>query len=264
LLLTFIQKIPSSSQAGLDKFIFGQAAALLLEDIVFMTVIGFGIMAILLIFWKEFKIMTFNPEYAEALGFSRTRIDLIMTVMIVTVIIVGLQTAGVILMSALLIAPAASARQWTDRLGPMVVVSSLIGAVSGICGALLSSAIQKMPTGPAITVVLTLIFLFSILFGPRRGILSRMIRFQENRKNFAVQGLIVDLYQLAVEHESLFHEHSIETLKAIRPAGENIRQGLKALEISGYAIHREGRLWSLTGDGIKKAQEIIRGEEDGN
>lgn len=260
MLLTFIQKMPTASQAGLDKFLFGQAAALLAEDIITMAVLGSVTLIVLVIFWKEIKLMTFDPDFAVSMGYSRRFIDLLITTMIVLAIVIGLQTVGVILMSAMIVAPAASARQWTDRLGGMVLLSSIFGAASGIIGALLSAGIDKLPTGPSIVIVLTLVTVFSIFFSPHRGILSKMIRMIRNRKNFAVEGLLVDLYKLALFHHNHNHMHSVETIRAIRPKEENIRRGLEALRISGYADSDPKSRWFLTANGIERAKMILKGE----
>ena len=94
--------------------------------------------------------------------------------MIVVSIIIGLQTVGVILMSAMLIAPAVAARQWTNKLGIMVVLSAIFGAASGIIGTAISSMVSKLPTGPVIVVCMSTIVLISVLFAPNRGIIHRL------------------------------------------------------------------------------------------
>ena len=174
-LLTFVQKIPNSNQAGLKRFIFGQASTLLQRDVIFMSLCGVILLFLVLLFWKEFKLFIFDMEYARSLGLPANKINLLLSFMIVMAIIIGLQTVGVILMSAMLIAPAVAARQWTDRLWVMVMLSAVFGAVSGILGTIASSLTAKLPTGPAIVVFISCIVIFSILFAPGRGILQKMI-----------------------------------------------------------------------------------------
>lgn len=178
-LLTFVQKIPNSNQAGLKRFIFGQASTLLQKDVTFMVLCGVILLILVLLFWKEFKLFIFDMEYARSLGFPANKINLLLSFMIVMTIIIGLQTVGVILMSAMLIAPAVAARQWTDRLWIMVTLSSVFGAVSGILGTIASSLTAKLPTGPAIVVFISSIVIFSILFAPGRGIIQKIL----HRKN---------------------------------------------------------------------------------
>lgn len=186
-LLTYVQKIPNSNQAGLKRFIFGQASTLLRRDIVLMAICGFVLLTLVLLFWKEFKLFTFDADFAQSLGFSK-RLNLLFSFMIVLAIIIGLQTVGAILMSAMLITPAVAARQWTNKLSVMVVLSALFGAVSGVAGTAASSLVPKLPTGPAIVVCVSLIVVFSILFAPGRGILHRIYQRRKNRILYKLEG----------------------------------------------------------------------------
>ncbi|MBT8373056.1 MAG: metal ABC transporter permease, partial [Deltaproteobacteria bacterium] len=104
LLLTFIQKQPNANQAGLDKYLFGQAATLVEKDVMLMVIVTGICLFILLLFWKEFKILLFDADYTKTLGFNTRFIDILITFFIVLAIVLGLQTVGVILMSAMLLA----------------------------------------------------------------------------------------------------------------------------------------------------------------
>ncbi len=67
-LLTHIQKLPNAAQAGLESFLFGQAASLLRRDVVTMMVLGACAVLILVLVWKEFKLLSFDPDFASSLG----------------------------------------------------------------------------------------------------------------------------------------------------------------------------------------------------
>ncbi len=185
LLLTFIQKRPNSSQAGLDKFLFGQAATLLISDVWLIVALGAAAFAVIMIFWKEFKLLCFDADYGATLGLPMRLLDIALTTTLVIAIVAGLQTVGVILMSAMVVAPAAAARQWTNRLGVMVALAAAFGATAGIGGAIASSTAAGLPTGPMIVVCLSLIAAASLLFAPARGIVWRALRERRNRAQFA-------------------------------------------------------------------------------
>jgi manganese/zinc/iron transport system permease protein len=191
-LLTYVQKIPNSNQAGLKRFIFGQASTLLQRDIILMAVCGLVLLALVLLFWKEFKLFTFDSDFAQSLGFSPKRLNLLLSFMIVLSIIIGLQTVGVILMSAMLITPAVSARQWTNKLWVMVSLSAVFGAVSGVAGTAASSLVSKLPTGPAIVVCVSTIAVVSVLFAPGRGVLHRVYQRRRNRVLYKTEGGVPD------------------------------------------------------------------------
>lgn len=187
-LLTYIQKIPNANQAGLEKFIFGQASTMLREDINIITGIGILVFLLIILLWKEFKLISFDPDFAHSLGYPVRMLSFLLLSMTVIGIIAGLQMVGVVLMSAMLIAPAAAARQWTDRLETMVFLSSVFGGLSGIIGTTVSSMYDKVPTGPSIVITISLIVVFSILFSPRRGLLFAM--FQKNKNKQAILALL--------------------------------------------------------------------------
>ncbi len=187
-LLTYVQKIPNSNQAGLKRFIFGQASTLLQRDIILMVICGLILLTLVLLFWKEFKLFTFDSDFAQSIGFSPKKLNLLLSFMIVLAIIIGLQTVGVILMSAMLITPAVAARQWTNKLWVMVMLSALFGAASGIAGTAASSLIPKLPTGPAIVVCVSAIVIISVLFAPGRGVLHRVYQRRKNKVLYQLKG----------------------------------------------------------------------------
>lgn len=176
MLLTFTQRLPDSRQAGLDTFLFGQAATLLQQDVLMMAGLGGAALLLMLLFWKEFKLLSFDRDFSISLGLPAGRLDALLTSLLVIAIIIGLQAVGVVLMSAMIVAPAAAARQWTDRLGRMVALSAFFGALAGVAGTLISSLDSGISTGPVIVLVASLIVLFSLFFAPRRGLAARALR----------------------------------------------------------------------------------------
>lgn len=182
MLLTFTQRMPDARQAGLDRFLFGQAATLIQRDVVTMAVIGLIALATMAIFWKEFKLLSFDPDYAASLGFPVRLLDVMLTTLLVIAIVIGLQAVGVILMSAMVVAPAAAARQWTNRLGVMAALAALFGAISGVGGAVISSTGSGLATGPVIVLFMSVIALGSILLAPNRGLVWRWVRDRRNHR----------------------------------------------------------------------------------
>jgi manganese/zinc/iron transport system permease protein len=261
-LLTFIQKLPNAAQAGLDKFLFGQAAALLERDVV--TMAGLGALALLamLIFWKEFKLLAFDPEFGASLGFPMRALDVLLITLLVVAIVLGLQTVGVVLMSAMVVAPAAAARQWTDRLGVMIGLSALFGALAGVSGAVISSTTARLPTGPTIVLCISAIVLVSMTLAPNRGLVWRWVRHQRNRRRLRVEAVLGDLYALASQHDDADHGHSITVLRAMSQGRGGVANSLEQLERQGW-VHQVGPdEWTLTSSGLAEAERLIgtRGE----
>ena len=175
-LLSVAQKSPNAAQAGLKSFLFGQAAALVERDIVAMAALGLPALLLVALFWKQFKLISFDPEYAASIGVPVGAMGVLLTTLIVIAIVIGLQTVGVLLMSAMLVAPAAAARQWTDRLGVMVGLAALFGAASGVAGAIISATARGLSTGPTVVLCMAAITAFSLLLAPNRGLVWAWLR----------------------------------------------------------------------------------------
>jgi manganese/zinc/iron transport system permease protein len=176
-----IHKQPNANQAGLDKFLFGQAATLIVKDVYLLAIAGGISLVIVIVFYKEFKILSFDPQYTKTIGFNVLFLDIVLTFLIVIAIVIGLQTVGVVLMSAMLLAPAAAARQWTNRLWLMIVLASIFGAFSGLAGTAVSASMANLSTGPVIVLIASGLVLFSFLFAPERGLIVRIFRQWKNR-----------------------------------------------------------------------------------
>lgn len=172
--LSYVQRMPNASQAGLSSYIFGQAATMLRSDVQFMLICAGIVAGLSALYWKEFQLFIFDADYAHSLGFSSKWLNIILSVMIVVGLILGLKTVGAILMCAMLIGPAVAARQWTNRFSSMVFLASFFACLAGVAGTTISSLISKMPTGPVIVVCLSVIILISILFAPHRGLIARV------------------------------------------------------------------------------------------
>ena len=91
------------NKSGLNKFIFGQASTFIKRDVNIILVTGIVLLIIIILFWKEFKIVSFDSDFAKTLGFPSKKIEILISILIVTTVIIGIQAAGVILISAMLI-----------------------------------------------------------------------------------------------------------------------------------------------------------------
>ncbi|MEO5789601.1 MAG: metal ABC transporter permease [Gelidibacter sp.] len=252
LLLTFIQKQPNANQAGLDKYLFGQAATLVESDVWLMAIVTGICLFVMLLFWKEFKLLLFDADYTKTLGFNTKFIDVLITTFIVLAIVLGLQTVGVVLMSAMLLAPAAAARQWTNSLGTMVFLAAIFGAFSGVFGTAISASQNNLSTGPVIVIVASVFVVFSFIFSPGRGILFRQIRLISNRRDLELQKTLSFMYHIAETHEDISHPHTIKILNNFQGY---TRKTLQKLVDKNY-VTLDGSMWSLTKEGFETAANL--------
>src|SRR5688500_1607569 len=197
--LGVVQKMGTGSAAGLESFIYGKTASMLSSDAALIAVSAGTVALACGLLYKEFTLLCFDPAYARSEGWPVVVLDLVMMTLVVAVTVIGLQAVGLILIIALLIIPAAAARFWTERLSTMVLSSALIGAVSGVIGAAISALAPRLPAGAIIVVVASAIFLFSMIFGPARGVLVRWVEQLRLSRTVARQHLLRAVYEWAEE-----------------------------------------------------------------
>lgn len=169
-LLAYAMQRGDAAYAGLDTFLFGQAAALLPSDVTLLVVVTTVVLGVMALSWKEVALVAFDRAYARTAGLPVALVESGLTVALAVAVVVGLQLVGVVLMTALVVAPAVAARQWTDRLGRMVCIAAFVGALSAVVGAAVSASVRGMATGPVIVLVASLAALLSLTLAPRRGL----------------------------------------------------------------------------------------------
>lgn len=260
--LTFVQRLSDARQAGLETFLFGQAAALLTRDVITMAAIGGLVLLALVLFWKEFKLLSFDPAFGGSLGFPIRALDVGLTTLLVLAIVIGLQAVGVVLMSAMIVAPAAAARQWTDRLGVMVILAAFFGALAGVTGAVASSLTPRLSTGPSIVLSASLIVAISLAFAPHRGLIWGWFRQQHERKRLRMDAVLAGMYTLALQHENRNHPHSEAVLETW--VGQDVTSTLKALAEIGWAKQVEEHGWALTEAGWNHAARAAQTQSTDN
>ncbi len=192
-LMTFLQKLvgreardgweqtlkPHAQEAfhqGLDRYLFGQAALLSMEDVQLLAIFGVVASVLITIFWKDIQLYCFDADYARSLGRPASAVQFLLTTLLVFTVVLGLRSVGVVLMSALLIAPTVAARAWTSRLSRVVVLAALFGACCGVGGVLLSHYASQpgatLPTGPTVVLVASMFTIASLAFGINGGWLT--------------------------------------------------------------------------------------------
>jgi manganese/zinc/iron transport system permease protein len=163
-------------------------------------------------------------------------------------------------MSALLVAPAAAARQWTNRLPVMVTLAGAFGALSGLAGAVISSLGSGVPAGPAIVLVATGIVALSLLFAPERGIAWAWLHHRRQHHEVQVQAVLAGMLRLVETDEDPYRPHDIAALDAVGVHSAELT--IRRLESDGL-VKRAGNLWALTSTGLAEAQSAARQGETG-
>lgn len=266
-LLTYIQHNASGNQSGLDKFLFGQAASLVFRDVITIMIVSIVLIGLTALLFKEFTLLAFDPAFGRGLGFPMGLLDGVLMLMLLMSVVIGLQAVGVVLVAAMLIVPSVTARYWTDKLGVMVGLSGLFGALSGALGTLISTQQENLPTGPTIVLSATAFFLFSLLFSPSRGVAARMARFLRMRSRLLCEDVMQALYERLEEQAKNrptgvllgFSPEQLARTSGKKPAA--VRKALRLLQKRSYVTERtlisEEEFWTFTTEGLKEAHRLV-------
>lgn len=152
----------------LAHILFGNLLGVSAQDLALIAVLGGLALATVLVYYKEFLALSFDPLLATTLRLPVRRLQNLMLVLLAVVIVTSLQAVGVALVLAMLITPAAAASLLTRRLPSMMVVGALIGVASAVVGLYLSYY-ADLPSGPAIVLAATAMFFLAFVFGRRRA-----------------------------------------------------------------------------------------------
>lgn len=263
-LLTHIQGSNNASQGGLDAFLFGQAAATLRSDLWIMAGVTAIAMLLVTALWKEFKLVSFDPQYAACIGMPVVLLEAVLTVMIALAVVVGLQMVGVVLMAAMIIAPAVAARQWTHRLEHMVILAALFGIFGGVCGAVISALGPGLATGPLIILSLSVVVIISLLLAPGRGFVWEILKLRSDRRALRHQKVLTTLYHVACQHEDRSYRFDQGMIDIYH--GTNTRNALQRLAARDWVRLQtpppgepvSAPQWVLTDSGIDEAERLLR------
>ncbi len=269
-LLSVIQQQPSGHQAGLNSYLFGETAGITRHDIRLIAAVAGFCLVVVALFYKEFELLSFDPDFATTQGWPTLALDLLMMGTLAVVTIIGLPLCGVILMAALMILPGAAARFWTNRLGRLLVFAAVTGAAAGVLGTFLASPLpprwlagklfdtSKLPPGPLIVLSAASIFLVSLLFAPERGLVARTIAEIRLRLRISREHLLRGLYELSEPQLPLRPYLDESQILARRAWSEwSVHWWLRRLNARKLIDRENGRV-RLTPAGLAAAAEITR------
>ena len=149
-----------SYTVDLTHFLFGDVLGVSAADLLLMALFGGGILLVILAFYKEFLVLSFDPILASTLRLPARFFEYTLLALIAVAVVVSLQTVGVALMVAMLITPAAAAQLLTHRLPVMMILAAIIGSASGVVGLYLSYYVN-IASGAAIVLTCTAFFILA-------------------------------------------------------------------------------------------------------
>ncbi len=254
-MLTRLQRLPLGNQSGLNRFLFGQASAISAQELAIMAALAGLVFIVVLLTYKELAATCFDLEFATASGIPTRAIHYLLMLLVAIAIVISIQAVGIVLLSAMLIIPAATAHLLTDRLKVMIVLSMVFGAVSGVAGANLSFLKSSLPTGPFIVAVLLLFFVLAFLFSPRYGLFTRLYGRRVQRRQSLADRIIKALAESrsGTELTAADLAATLQVSQTEATAAINMLRHDELIEVAGTGFR-------LTPGGVEYADALRRNE----
>jgi manganese/zinc/iron transport system permease protein len=264
-LFTMIQNLPGGNKAGIDKYLFGQAAALSSGDVYLMLGVTILTVLIVTVFYKELLVSGFDPGFAGGAGLPVRALHYLVMLLLAFAVVVALQAVGVVLVSAMLITPAAAAYLLTDRFHRMLFLAAGFGLLAGFIGVFFSFLGNNLPTGPFMVLGATLVFCLAFLAGPRHGLLPRWWKRYRRNRSIQIENTLKSIYQVAesvgfsrdgVRVGELSGRRNESLVEAEQAVGRLVRDGLATI-VRGDGLAQDAEVL-LTPAGWERARRIVR------
>ncbi|NOY30039.1 MAG: iron chelate uptake ABC transporter family permease subunit [Planctomycetes bacterium] len=253
-LLSHIQKPGiGGNKAGLDSYLFGEPGNMLTSDLLVLVVVGAAMLLVVVLLFKEFKLVCFDIDFAQSQGWPTLALDLLMMASLAVVTIVGLPIVGVILMAAMIILPAATARFWTNRLHVLLLLAAGFGMAAGPLGTYFG---RGLPAGASIVLTGASFFVVSVFVAPQRGVLARVLAEYRLRKRITREHLLRSLYELSESQLPEIPNLPLATVRQYRHW--NALEKLLQQEFEAGTIQTDAEHVQLTPLGLRRAAELTK------
>jgi manganese/zinc/iron transport system permease protein len=248
------------SRAGLDSYIFGKTAGMTRDDVTLILVAAVFCLIAVVLLYKEFLSISFDADFARSLGWPVYRLDLLLMSLVAVAVVIGLPAVGVVLISALLIVPGAAARFWTQRLGTLLVLSGIFGFGIGLVGTALSASFYLLPAGPVIVLTGTAFFLFSLLFGWRRGLIARVLSQRQFERELSLRQLLRTAWDMVEHRPASAAPFSLDELLSRKTwSRRSLERLVGRAQQAGWIEPAGGGRFRFTPSGREQAIAVARG-----
>jgi manganese/zinc/iron transport system permease protein len=246
-------------------FLYGQAATMTDIHVLLYLCLSILLAMVMIFLYRPIQMAIFDRDFSRTAGVPIRAVDTLLFMLLVTAIVIGIRSVGVVLMAGMLIAPAVSARQFSNRLWAVFLYAGAFGALSGFLGNYLSIELPEwgmrrgwnwdfsLPTGPMILLSASAICILSLLFAPRNGLISRLWRILRFREQCLGENLLKYLWRCGEGHGAAFSE-----IRKWQPQPAlQLMLLLWRLKRQGWIEEKAHRI-QLTREGNLRAKRIVR------
>ena len=247
-----ISALPRGTHFDLKCFLFGNPLAVGKPDLWMMVIVAVLVCGVVFLLFHPLRVASFDPVMAASVGLRPRAVHYLVMFLLAATVVASLQAVGIIMVVAMIIAPGATAYQWTDRLGVMLALSAVIGLFSAGMGFIVSFW-QNWPTGPAMTVVAGGLFIISMFFSPGYGIIANTVKRRRNVRHIAVEDLLKALVRLPERRATVdkLVDSTGLRLEKIKSLGRDlVKKGLIGMP--------EKNTFQLTEQGEEEARGMLR------
>lgn len=268
LLLSLLQSDYPTLYREMQALLFGQAATMVTLHVVIYAVLAVISLLLIVLFIRPIQTTIFDPTFARTIGMSQKRADALLFFLIVFATVIGIRSVGVVLLSAMLIFPAATGRLFVKKLSSLLLVAAILGLFSGLLGVISSHELSRVfmvdqrravsfPTGPMIVMWASLFFVLALLFAPGRGLVFRAIRKATFLLSCRQENLLKAAWKFCAQNDT----DSIRTSHLRHISHESpyaLWFLLLLLKRKGYVRKKNRLFYELTPVGMLWGRKIVR------
>lgn len=246
-----LESVSHYIQIDIYHFIIGDVMAVDNSELWLLAIVASIVLPVVILFYRPLQLTTFDPIMAAAIGIPVMLVEYLLTACTSLVVVSGVQIAGVILVVALIITPAATAYLLTDRLDRMIIASAIVGVIGFWLGFAIAVALGTEP-GATVVVTMTAMFLLGLAFAPKYGLLADWIR----KNNTVPQEMMEDVLGCVLRAKGKSVPVA-EVLKHIKKPAPRVKKSIAMLERQGL-LDVDDETVLLTDDGRFQAKRLVR------
>lgn len=264
-LIKMVERVPAVNKSGLDHFFYGQAAALGTDDLWMM---GLTSLVTIVAVWKLYRPLlasSFDPVFSESIDYPVRGLYHVLMFLLAMSTVVALQAVGALMVSAMLITPAATAYLLTKRMHRLLVLATVLAISAGLLGAFISfvgeGALRRaLPTGPSMALCAGLFFGIAFLFSPSHGVVFRFFSRRSQSKQIVMENMLKAIYH--AREADAFRNEGVDLVQLSAKARESLdrtQERVRMLRRDGLAtLADDGNVVYLTPRGFQEASRIVR------
>lgn len=259
-LVTMIQQLTTGNKSGLDKFFFGQAAAISNDELWLLAGTTVVTLVFITVCYRGLVMLSFHRSFGETLGLPMATLHHVLMLFTSFAVVTAMQAVGVVLVSAMLIIPAATAYLLTDRMHRLLAYAAVIGVCTAMLGTFFSFLGSNFPTGPFMVLSGASFFLAAFLASPRHGWLVRLWRQRSRRLRTERENTLKAMHRVLEDRE--FHGEGVSLLELARLRRETLEESQHRAEQLRRAhlatLSEDGKDLHFTPQGWQQAKAIVR------